>query len=68
MAQPFEAKTLKLSGEAVPVAEQVRAFSVSKGGDLMNAGGAARGCPTHLVRAEYPICPAHSGADLLQDR
>ena len=45
MAQPFDARTLKLSDEAVPVAEHVRsspfyaAFSVSQGGDLVYIGG-----------------------------
>jgi serine/threonine protein kinase len=46
MAQQFDANTLKLSGEAAPVVEQVQssiqfaAFSVSIGGELVYAGGA----------------------------
>jgi len=54
MAQPFDAKKLKLAGDAVPVAEQVQnsiryaAFSISAGSssssaELVYSGGAATG-------------------------
>jgi serine/threonine protein kinase len=49
MAQPFDAKSLKLTGDAAPVVEQVQnsaqyaGFSVSSSGELVYAAGAAAG-------------------------
>jgi Tol biopolymer transport system component len=56
MAQPFDAQSLQLSGEAVPVAEQVQmnlievraSFSVSENGVLVFQSGSAVGTITQL--------------------
>jgi len=56
MAQPFDAESLQLSGEAVPVAEQVQmslsevraAFAASENGVLVSQSGSAVGTASQL--------------------
>ena len=43
MAQPFDVKRMELSGEAVPIAEQVQLFSASPSGVLAFRGAGAQG-------------------------
>jgi Tol biopolymer transport system component len=57
MAQPFDAQSLQLSGEAVPIAEQVQmnlvevraSFSVSENGVLVFTSGSGVGTVTQLL-------------------
>jgi len=57
MAQPFDEQSLQLSGEAVPIAEQVQtdlssvraAFSVSENGVLVFQSASSRGTVTQLT-------------------